>query len=107
MIGQFIAENQKNVLHIFITPDLDGVYYFINALQNVKPNVKFNSNSLFSHTNLTEGDQTFKIQAPQTQTLNQDFCICDHHTTQQIFNPRRYKNLGIMLYLFFNYFILC
>jgi hypothetical protein len=94
-VGQFTATTeQANTLFIFLTPNLDGDNLYINTLHNIKTNVKFNRYNLFAHTNITEGDQTFREQEQQSTTLNQDNCICQHPDTHRIFNPRKYNNLG-------------
>jgi hypothetical protein len=96
MIGQFLAKNNSDVFHVFLTPDIEkNDLIRINALEPVKHSVKFDKHSLFVNTPITEGDKTTFCRTPKEILLNQKACICDHKETRQYSPSHRYLNLGI------------
>ena len=96
MIGQFLAENTAEVIHVFLTPDIENSNLVrINALETVKHSAKFDKHNLFVNTHITEGDKHDFFRTPKEVLLNQKSCICDHKETQQYSPSQRDQNLGI------------
>jgi hypothetical protein len=99
MIGQFLVKNTAEVIHVFLTPDIENSNIIrINALETVKHSVKFNKHNLFVNTQITEGDKQNFFRTPKEVLLNQKSCICDHKETQQYSPSQRDRNLGILFH---------
>jgi len=95
MIGQYLPDSldSKNILHVFITPNLYGHQLFI-----VQLNIKDNSISypnIYPNRHLTEGHKiTFpSINESEKVGTNQE-CVCEHPQTEKFFPPRKYRSLG-------------
>ena len=96
IIGEYSCNN-KNTLHLFLTPHLNNVDFNLNIIENISKDLKFKQQNIFSNTNLTEGNKIYQAKIKtNNETLNQESCICDHSDTNRIFLPKTssFKPLG-------------
>lgn len=96
LIGKFVCENsEKNILHIFITPNLEGDNIAMCKLTNVEPSMDCNTLNSLANSHSPEGNLIFRKQNKNNDLLNQNYCVCDHPETQRIFLPSKFRNLGM------------
>jgi hypothetical protein len=101
IIGKFI-NNSGKTLHIFLTPQIESLQFYINLLDVTLDNPhNIDIKSIYSNPHLTESKScyTLKKQSSDQDILNQNFCVCDHFETQRYFTPpkKAFKSLGLYL----------
>jgi hypothetical protein len=101
MIGQYLPDELENdyVLHIFISPSLDGDSFFMHQL-DITTSVVFQEKSIFANTHLSEGNKiSFPRKTDPDKSLNNLHCVCDHPKTEKFFPPppHKFKNLGNLI----------
>lgn len=102
IIAKYTKSNSNKCLHLFIAPHLEK-YFNLHVLDNIIDNNEvFNTFNLFD-TNFTEGNTHYNSKSQKEDSLNQEFCICDHSDTQRIFLSKQSSsnNLGILKGVFF------
>jgi hypothetical protein len=100
LIGKYFSAKNNNSINIFLTPSINNNNFYMSFLKDVTlPNNKFNLKPNFH--SVKSMNQFKKIENQQKNntietSLNQEFCICDHTTTQRIFLPpnNSFKNLS-------------
>jgi hypothetical protein len=97
LIGNYVCPDTKDTLHLFISPFLINSFVF-----HVLPNEMFDSTldklKLGKYENLlsSEGIKNCNQTHPVDKVLNQEFCVCEHRETQQIFlqKTKQFSTLG-------------
>ena len=93
-----LKNNSENILHLFLTPHLNGQTFDVCVLLNLSNNnIVFNQKSAYSNTHMTEGKYNFKYHSrPNKELLNQNHCICQHPDTERYHAPnnKTFKPLG-------------
>jgi hypothetical protein len=99
IIAYHFYNNNVGTLHLFVTPHLMNNTISINKLSNINDNTFFQRNMMCSYNHLTEGQKVFQNSRVNQDTLNQEYCICEHPTTNRIFpnSKKLYKPLGTYL----------
>lgn len=84
----------KDKVVIFITPNLTGHDFVVDIFKPLNADLPFNELNNLAQTRQTEGKTIHKKNPKIEKPNNQDFCVCDHETTQNIFPNTKYKSLG-------------
>lgn len=97
IIATHFYNDKVDTLHLFITPHLMNNDISIHILSNTIENTFFQKNIMCSLNHLTEGNKVYQEPRVTQDTLNQEFCICEHPNTERIFpNAKKlYKSLGM------------
>ena len=96
LIGKYVYENSdKKILHIFITPNMEGHDITMCSLTDVKLSNDGNTLNSLANSHSPEGNPIFRKQKKTKDLLNQNYCVCDHPETQRIFLPTKFRNLGM------------
>jgi hypothetical protein len=92
LIGKHFFSEKAESFNLFLTPYMEQNKFYISVLSDIAlPNNQFNLKPNFH--SLRSLNEFKRISNKQNQeqnlekTLNQEFCICDHDTTQRIFLP--------------------
>ncbi len=96
LIGQFINENNKNTLNIFVTPHLQRKHFHLNTVMNIKLKRIFDPKFICSIKHVPEINKLYqrkleKCEIDNKELLNQEHCICDHPSTTGIFLHPKHK----------------
>jgi hypothetical protein len=96
MIGNYFAGSEKKTLHLFLTPLLDDKQFYLHVLSNFSTNNTYNKYNIIENRHIPEGRKFIQSKPSIDKSLNQDYCICDHPKTQQLFTPNisSFKPLG-------------
>ncbi len=97
IIGNFKTNSGKTI-HIFLTPQIESFQFRLSILNVSSENVKdIDIKSIYSNPHLTESKSCYTVHSTNPDTLNQNFCVCDHPETQRFFTPPRkaFTSLGL------------
>lgn len=93
------SQGQCKTVQLFLTPEIGSSLFnicYINVTLTSKK--KSSLKDVYSNPHITEGNPTIPlIKSKKQDTLNQNFCVCEHPTTRRYFAPVRssFKSLGM------------
>lgn len=99
IIGLFNNDQSNDIIHLFLTPHLCDTSFNIHRIftdQQVKTE-EFNKKNIYSNNHIIEGGKIVQNKTEvNNNSLNQDFCICEHPDTERYFSPNKktFKNLA-------------
>lgn len=94
-----LKNNATQILHLFLTPHLNGTDFDVYQLETLNhfDHKSFNQKNYLSCTRSTEGNINLKMTNNTNKNiLNQEYCVCDHLDTARYFAPTSssFKPLG-------------
>jgi hypothetical protein len=101
IIGHYINKDNVNNLHLFVSPDLIGHKLHFNVINvNTKctlPKIMTTIRHIPEGTNIK-----LKNNKINNELLNQEYCVCDHPTTNRVFlSAKCTQPLGIIYCKFY------